>query len=51
MSLLAVNSLEVHGIMHEMGDKVKAMNKSARVMESNLDKMTEDAENMVRLLR
>lgn len=51
MSLLAVNSLEVHGLMHEMAGKVKSMRKMSDVMDSNTTKMKEDAEKMVRKLK
>ena len=51
MSLLAVNSLEVHGLMHEMGGKVKSMKRMSEVMDSNMTKMKDDSEKMVRKLK
>ena len=51
MSLLAVNSLEAHGIMHEIAGKVKSMRKMSEVMDSNTTKMKDDAEKMVRKLK
>ena len=50
MSLLAVNSLEVHGIVHEINGKVKSIKKMSQVMEANTKQMSNDANEILRQL-